>query len=245
LTTLTTYSTASATLVKAFKNYDTGNVYQSQDVNGQWTTNTYGACAGAFLTNVSLPLSLSKSATWNCTGGVMTSSTDENGKSTSSSYTSDLYFWRPENTKDQLLNTTSLSYASLVQTEATLNFNGPVSTVDVATTLDSLGRKEYTQRKQSQSSANYDTGEQAYDSFGRPFQATLPYAATIASPAPPSGTPIVTTYYDALNRPIQTIDAGGGTLTVTYNQNDVYSEAGPAPSVPPCACHRENQEKTN
>src|SRR5207249_348397 len=80
LTTLSTYATTSASLSRTFTNYDTGNIYKSQDVNGQLTTYTYGACAGAFPTNIALPLSLSRSMTWNCTGGVMTSATDEDGQ---------------------------------------------------------------------------------------------------------------------------------------------------------------------
>src|SRR5260370_27682207 len=83
---------------------------QSQDVNGQWTTYTYGNCGNSFLTNISMPLSLSKSLSWNCTGGVMTSSTNENGNISYINYTTDPYFWRPESTKDPLLYVTNLSY---------------------------------------------------------------------------------------------------------------------------------------
>lgn len=40
-TTITTSVTATTTLTRTFKNYDTGNVYQSKDVNnGNWTTYT-------------------------------------------------------------------------------------------------------------------------------------------------------------------------------------------------------------
>jgi hypothetical protein len=107
----------------------------------QVATYTYGACAGAFPTNVALPLSLSRSMAWNCTGAVMTSSTDENSKTSYINYSTDPYFWRPESTKDQLLNITNLSYASLIQSRGHLDFNGgtPSSTVDVTSTLDSLG----------------------------------------------------------------------------------------------------------
>ncbi len=235
LTTVSTYTTASAKLTRTFKNYDTGNVYQSQDVNGQWTTYTYGACAGAFPTNVSMPLSLSRSAAWNCTGGVTTSSTDENGNATRINYTTDPYFWRPESTQDQLLNVTNLTYASLTQSRGHLDFNGatPSSTVDVTVTLDSLGRANYSQQKQGPSSSNYDTVQQSYDSFGRPFKATIPYVATTTTnPTPPQGTPATTAYYDALGRPTQNVDGGGGTVNISYNQNDVYREVAPAPAVP-------------
>lgn len=230
LTTATTYSTSTAGLTRTFKNYDTGNVYQSQDVNGQWTTFTYGSCAGAFATSVSMPLSLSRSAAWNCTGGVSISATDENGKTSYTNYTTDPYFWRPESTKDPLLYVTNLSYPSLVKAESYLNFNGTISTVDVLSQLDGLGRSQYTQRKQSQTATNYDTAQQTYDSFGRPYQTTMPYVATSASPGPPSGTPIAsTTYYDALGRPIQNADGGGGQVNIRYTQRDVYQEIAPKP----------------
>jgi hypothetical protein len=49
--------------------------------------------------------------TWNCTGGVLLSLADENGKTASTSYT-DLNFWRPESTTDQLSNVTLISYLS-------------------------------------------------------------------------------------------------------------------------------------
>jgi RHS repeat-associated protein len=245
-TSITSYVTSTATLVRQFKNYDTGLVYQSQDMNGQWTTYTYGACAGAFATSVSMPLSLSKSATWNCAGGVETSSTDENGQVSYVNYTTDPYFWRPESTKDQLLNITNLSYASLTQSRGHLDFNGatPASTVDVTSTLDSLGRPTYSQRKQGPSSSNYDTVQQSYDSFGRPFQSTIPYvASTTSNPTPPPSTPVITTYYDAVGRAIQAIDAGGGKVNTTYNQNDVYQELAPAPTVPPAPSSENTKRK--
>lgn len=245
-TSVTKYSTATASLTQHFLNYDTGLVYKSQDVNGQWTQYTYGACAGAFPTSVAMPLSLSRSMTWNCTGGVMTSSTDENGNISYVNYTTDTKFWRPESTKDQLLNITSLSYASLTQSRGHLDFNGatPASTVDVTSTLDSLGRSFYSQQKQGPSSSNYDTVQQVYDSFGRPFRSTIAYVATTTTnPTPPVGTPVSTTYYDALGRPIQTIDAGGGTANLTYNQNDVYSEVAPAPTVPPAPASENTKRK--
>jgi RHS repeat-associated protein len=229
-TTITTYSTSTATLTKTMKYYDTGNVYQAQDVNGQWTTYTYANCGNSLLTNISMPLSLSKSFTWNCTGAVMASATDENGQVSYINYTTDPYFWRPENAKDPLLYVTNLSYSSLVKAEGYLNFNGTTSTVDVLKQFDSLGRPQYTQKKQSQTATNYDTAQQIYDSFGRLYQVTIPYVATSASPGPPAGTPIASTsYYDALGRPIQTVDGGSGELNITYSGRDVYEEIAPKP----------------
>jgi RHS repeat-associated protein len=235
LTSVTKYSTATASLTQHFLNYDTGLVYKSQDVNGQWTQYTYGACAGAFQTNVSMPLSLSRSMTWNCTGGVMTSSTDENGKISNVNYTTDTKFWRPESTKDPLNNITYLSYTSLTQSRGHLDFNGTSpnfnSTVDVTSTLDSLGRPLYSQHRQGPSSSNYDTVQLLKDSFGRPFQSTIPYVATTTNnPTPPQGTPISTMNYDAMGRQIQGTDAGGGIVTYDYWRNTVKQTVKPAPT---------------
>jgi RHS repeat-associated protein len=235
LTSVTKYSSSSTTLTTHFLNYDTGLVYKSQDVNGQWTQYTYGACTGAFLTSVSMPLSLSRSMTWNCTGGVMTSSTDENGKISNINYTTDTQFWRPESTKDPLNNITNLTYASLTQNRGHLDFNGTSpnfnSTVDMTSTLDSLGRSFYSQQRQGPSSSNYDTVQQIYDSFGRPFQSTIPYVATTTNnPAPPQGTPASTINYDAMGRPIQTTNAGGRIVTYEYWRSTMKQTVKPAPT---------------
>src|SRR5207244_115130 len=42
-------------------------------------------------------------------------------------------------------------------------------------------------------------------------------------------TPSTTQTYDALNRPLQTTDGGGGYVSYSYSQNDVLVTSGPAP----------------
>jgi hypothetical protein len=87
LTTLATQVNASQTLYRKFTYYDTGTVNASTDVslssttNGATTTYVYGSgtsCGNSFPTQVNLPLSLSRSMTWNCTGGVQLTVIDEN-----------------------------------------------------------------------------------------------------------------------------------------------------------------------
>ncbi|MBZ5722082.1 MAG: hypothetical protein LAO03_17045 [Acidobacteriia bacterium] len=234
-TTVKRYVTASSYLTSTAIHYDTGQVYQATDANGAQTRFTYGNCGHSLLTNaLSVPFNFSTSFTWNCVGGVTTSSTDANGSISYVNYTTDPDFWRPESSKDPLLNITHFTYTSLVKSEGYLNFNSTTSTVDGLSQLDSLGRSQYTQQKQAQTATNYDTVKQVYDSLGRPYQTTVPYVATAASPGPPQNTPISsTTYYDAMSRPTQVIDGGGGIANLTYNQNDVYREIAPAPTVPP------------
>jgi len=237
LTTLTKYVTSSTTLVQQFWYNDTGTLYQSQDVNQATTTFNYGSCGNSYLSSVTLPVgSMSRSMAWNCTGGVLKSLTDENSKTSYINYTTDQYFWRPESTKDQLGNITNLTYTGSTQVESSMNFNGTTSTVDVLTTLDGLGRPYLTQRKQGQASSTYDSVEQQYDALGRPYQRSVAYAAAAGGSAP-SGTPENITYYDGVDRTIETINgyvnstSSGPTVSLSYpNLNDAYQSLGPAPT---------------
>jgi RHS repeat-associated protein len=222
-TTVTSFVNAGAALTKTFVHYDTGQIYKGTDVNGAITQYTYGNCGNSLLTHVSLPLSLSQSSTWNCTGGVMTSSTDMNGQTSYTNYTTDPHFWRPESTKDQLGNVTNITYASLVQREGSLELNS-TSYVDVVTTLDSLGRSSLSQTRQAPSSSYFDTSFQTYDTDGRPYKAFMPCQAGEGSGCSTSST--ITTY-DGMGRPWTVTDGGGGTTTYTYKENDVLQAVGP------------------
>ena len=57
-------------LSQGLSSYSHGLPQTITDVNTTPTTITYGACNGAFPTQVSQPLGLSRSADWNCNGGV-------------------------------------------------------------------------------------------------------------------------------------------------------------------------------
>ena len=84
-----------SSLTTHFHYYDApGNVYQSQDANGQSTTcgstaaqgNTTKSCGNSSTTSYTLPisgLSSSASTTYDCIGGVATGVTDLNGNSSS------------------------------------------------------------------------------------------------------------------------------------------------------------------
>ncbi len=94
--------------------------------------------------------------------------------------------------------------------------------------MDALGRAHLQQTRQAPGSSSFDSAETDYDSFGRPSRLTMPYSGT-AGQTNSSG-PATTTTYDAVSRPLTVTDGGGGTLTYTYNQNDVLIAAGPAPA---------------
>jgi hypothetical protein len=127
-TTISYLTNGSTSLTKTLTYFDTGNVASITDVNNATTTYNYSdatsTCGNSFPTSVTEPVSgLSQSMVWNCTGGVSTSVTDENGQTIATSYT-DTQFWRPHSTTDQASNTTTLAYNGQTSTESSMPFNG-------------------------------------------------------------------------------------------------------------------------
>ena len=230
LTTSSSLSSGTVSLTSKYSYYNTGTVNVATDVNGAQTTYNYGSgsCGYAFPDSTTLPQSLSRSATYNCIGGVLTSSTDANGNTAYVDYASDPSFWRPDSTKDAMGNVTSIAYTGATQVESTLSING-TSTVDLLTTVDSLGRLLYSQQRQSPGSGNFDSVQQIYDAVDQLTKTTVPYVGTAGQPYP-SGTPVTTTTYDALGRPKVITDGGTGTVTLSYTTNDILQTLGPAPA---------------
>ena len=218
----------SNTLNQTFTYYDTGLVQTATDVNGAQTTYTYGtgSCGNSFPTSLSEPLGLPNSMTWNCTGGIQTSVTDENGKTATTNFSTDPDFWRPNSIVDQLSNVKNLTYTGATSAESSLLFSSG-STVDVRQTVDSLGRLHVSQVRQGPSSSTYDSVETDYDSSGRLDRTTLPYGGTAGQTN--SSAPSVNVSYDALGRRYQVSDSAGKIVTFTYSQNDVYRITSPAP----------------
>ena len=223
-------------LTSHFTYYDTGSPKTSQDVNGATTTYNYSSnaadCQMAFPTSISEPLSLSRSMTWNCTGGVQLTATDENNQTVTTSY-SDPYFWRPASVTDPLSNSTTFyyqpnpTYCCPWAVAASLSFNNGNSLTEDLQYKDGLGRTYVDQHPQSPGSSTLDSVSYAFDSKGRPYSVSVPcaigYAATCS-------TPKTTQTYDALDRPLVTTDGGGGTVSYSYFNNDILVTVGPAPS---------------
>jgi RHS repeat-associated protein len=232
LTSVNTYVNATTFLTKSSTYYDTGNLKTTTDVNGAITTYNYdpsASCGNSFPTSISLPLSLTRSMTWNCTGGVQLTATDENGKASTTAYT-DPYFWRPASTADPSGAVTYMAYLSPTQTETYLNFNAGASTVDTVTTLDGLGRTILRQTRQSPGSANFDSVETDYNTLGRVSRTTLQYVGALGQKASPTG-PGTSTSYDAMSRPLIVSDSGGGSTVYSYGQtNDVLVTRSPNPT---------------
>jgi RHS repeat-associated protein len=238
-TTTVQYLTSGSTyLTQTYSYYDTGNVNVFTDVNSGQTTYAYGSstsCGNSFATGVTEAVTtLSQSYAWNCTGGVRTSTTDENSQVWSAAF-ADPNYWRPTSTTDPASATTSLCYwpdgpsgctshSGLFASESRLNFNGSTSTADTLTAVDGLGRTHVTQQLQTQAGSNYDSVETDYNAEGLPYQVTVPYTGT-AGQTNSSATRTVTTY-DTLGRPRTVTDGGGGTTTYTYLQTPGSSPVG-------------------
>ena len=227
LTTIKRRVVGSTNLTQTYTYFDTGNINVATDTNSAQTTYAYGNCGNSFPSTVSLPLSLSSSQIWNCSGAVVTSTTDANSKTNSTGFT-DPNYWRPRTITDQTGAATSLSYfiPPNAGAESTLNFNGAASTTDSRITIDALGRTPVTQQRQAQGSANYDSIETDYDSLGRVSRVTTPYTGVAAQTS--ASAPATTTTYDALSRPLAITDGGGGVINYTYTQNDVLITVNPA-----------------
>jgi len=147
------------------------------------------------------------------------SATDANNQTTHTYYTDrSNNIWRPTRVVDRAGATTDIYYATApTAVESILNFNGNNSTSGTRTTLDSSGRPHINQRRQAyggQGTGNYDSVEADYDFAGRPSKVTVPYQAGAGGTSTGSGT---TTVYDALDRPKEVDDAGGGWTKYTYD----------------------------
>lgn len=227
-TTVSSLVRSGTSLSKTYTYYDTGNVNTATDFNSAVTTYTYGSgtsCGNSYATSISEPLSLSRSMVWNCTGGVQTSVTDENGEPTTTTY-NDAYFWRPNKVTDAASNVANFTYEAQVSVEGSVVFGS--STTDTLATADGLGRNHVSQIKESPTSSTYDSVETDYDGLGRASRTTLPYAGTAG--ATNSTAPATNTTYDALSRRTLVTDSSGKNIAYTYTQNDTYQTLGPAPT---------------
>ena len=177
-TTVATLVQGTTTLQKTFTYYDTGTPNTSTDVNGAVTTYNYASgsasCGNSFVTSVSEPLSLSRSMTWDCTGGVVTSATDENGKSVTLTHNDSL--WRVSTFKDQLQNATNYFYYDVANNfyiAPTLWFNNNASLVQHDTDFDPFGRITDTNTRNI-TAGNYESTNRMYDTDGRLSRLYMP-----------------------------------------------------------------------
>jgi len=215
--------TGSTTLNTIYTYYSNGALKTVQDPNGATTTYSSMTCGGgAFPQTISEPLSLSRSMTWDCDGGVVKSITDENGEPTTYDHTDE--FWRTTAVTNQGYPATNFSYPDANDFESSMIFNNSTSTVDITTTIDGVGRPILRKKATDPNKDGFDSVGYQYgwNSTGAFRQQSLPY----------SGSPVAwtTTQYDALGRPSTVTDGGTGTVTYTYTGNDVLQTVS-SPSV--------------
>ncbi len=198
--------------------YDTGGRYEVTDFNGAQTSynSGTGACGNSFDTTISLPLSLSFSQAWNCNGGVKSSTTDANSKTTSFSYDDMnrlLETTYPDGGISQIQYTSATvhDFCTLISGSLT-GFCSPGSGSVVRhdeTVSDGLGRTIHQDLVSDPAGETYvDT---TYDSLGRTYTRSNPYRST-SDPAYGRDT----YSYDAMSRVTQITHSDGGYSQVSY-----------------------------
>jgi RHS repeat-associated protein len=199
-------------------------VQTATDFNGHQTAYTNNGCSSSFPTTISLPMSLSRSMTWNCNGGVPSSVTDENSQPTSLSYEN---LWRPSSVDlpgDAQVSWTYNDTASPPNVVTTTKLTTSMNRVDTAR-YDGLGRVTQAQLADPEGDDKVDA---TYDDLGRTSTVSNPYRS-IAEPT----YGITTYYYDPLNRLTSIVRPDSSTATITYSANCATSadEAGKARTV--------------
>jgi RHS repeat-associated protein len=213
-------------LTAHFTYWDTGSPNTSQDVNAATTTYNYSSntadCQMAFPTSISItqPTSMSRSFSWSCTGGVMTSLTDENNNVTTLQYT-DPNFWRPaeEDFPDGGKTIWTYNSQTSLTTQVLMNSNPTYITSTVL--LDGLGRTSQTQLSDPEG-PSIDYTAMTYDALGRPYQAFNP--TRCSPPTVNCGEATwgyTTTLYDALGRITSATLQDGSVGSASYTNNTV------------------------
>ncbi len=185
------------------------------------------ACNGLLAQTTTLPLSSvgSTSEIWDCNGGVVTSSTDANGKITTFSFNDVMY--RQSSTGNPDGGNTSFTYNTGTSlpwtTTTTLTLNSAGTTASTTNVMDGFGRTVQTYGTDPQSPSDYRYANTIYNSLGQISSVTNPFFTT------GDATYGITSYaYDALGRKIQTTNPDSTTRTWTYLQRAMKTidEAG-------------------
>ncbi len=201
------------------------------DFAGNKTTYSYtGGCNNLFPTSTTTANNLTVYDTWNCTGGVKVAHEDANLNTINYKYINSAGkadpWWRLSQTIDPYGNDVYTNYNAASNIESAFAFSSSVSNTWV--NKDEYGRTTNVQHAQSSSGTNYDTRSTSYAWLpsGGGFQTSTTIPCSVPSGSPcTSGITASTT--DVLGRLTSSTDAGGGTVSVTYAQNDVTTAVGP------------------
>jgi RHS repeat-associated protein len=210
-------NTTSTNLTSHTTYYDTGTVSTATAANGAVSTYNYpdttSTCADAFAKSVNEPMSMSRSFVWNCTGGVLTSVTDENNQPTTTTY-NDPYFWRPANQNFPDGGQTSWTYNSPTSVTTTTKMNSSQNIVST-TLLDGLARVSQAQLTSDPQGTDYTVT--TYDALGRISAVYNPTRCNPPTTNCGESTWGSTSYqYDALGRTTQVTNPDGSTALATY-----------------------------
>ena len=208
-TSIHTYTNSTSYLTKTMTYFDTGNVQTVTDVNGAQTTFNFpdatSTCGNAFPTSVTEPLTMSRSMTWSCTGGVQLTAVDENTQQTTIVY-NDPYFWRPAEIDFPDGGQTKWTYNSQTSTTMNQKMDNTPRYITSTVLLDGLGRTIHQQLNSDPEGVDYT--DTTYDSLGRVASESNPYRSTSD---PTYG---ITSYvYDALSRICVVVPPDGTTLS--------------------------------
>jgi RHS repeat-associated protein len=199
-----------ASISRSFTYGSHGVLQTSTDFNGNKTTYTNTACSNSFPTQITPAIaSLAVSQAWNCNGAVVTSVTDANSQTTTYAYSDP--FWRLTETQYPDGGQTNVSY-----TDSGSGFSVATSRLlsgstyhTVTQSLDGLGR--VMSSVDSSASSEVDT---TYDSLGRVYSVSNPYASTNDK------TYGLTVYgYDALSRVNSITYPDTGATSISYSGN--------------------------
>jgi RHS repeat-associated protein len=224
LTTIAALVRTGSSLYRKFTYYDTGKINQAGDISStnalvNATTYNYSSsatsCDFAFPTSISEPLSLSRSTTWDCNGGLPVTTNDENQQPTTNSY-------------DEMWRTSDIKYPDGGETKTTYNTtdNPPNITVNqlvdssgdwltTQTNLDGLGRVMQTQVTSDPGGTDYvDT---TYDAVGNVYSVSNPYRIKSES------TYGVTYYtYDPLGRRLTATQPDSSVVSYVYTNRATH-----------------------
>jgi RHS repeat-associated protein len=223
--TIQQWVSGSTYVSKSFTYLSNGLVNTATDFKQTPTQYTYGACNGSYPTQITTA-GLSQYYTWDCNGGVVTSTTDANSRATHYSFSNPSTgvgdpFWR-------LIQVT---YPDGGQTTTTYNDTASPANVSTSQLIDSSGHAITTQTifdalgRHTQSAVTSDPDGTTYrvvgyDTLGRTYRT---YNPTRCNPpttnCAESTWGYSTTQYDALNRVTSVTEQDGSIVSISYTGN--------------------------
>ncbi|MFZ0304503.1 MAG: hypothetical protein WAL75_17560 [Terracidiphilus sp.] len=217
---------------------ETGQVISTTDPRGYITNYSYndnstnnticleGAAnpagnSNAYITLITDALGHTQSFGYNYSTGETTCSTDANNQSTGYGYNDPLNRMKVTTYPDS--GSLTLDYNDAVPSVTAVKLQTPNPTVTSVSTMDGLGHVIETQTSESNGADIVNT---VFDGLGRVYSKTNPFLSSSQPSSSfvstPTGSPLTKYFYDALSRPIETLEQDG-TSTLQWCYNGVAS----------------------